>query len=175
MEDLFKVGVITSTHGLKGDVKVFPTTDDVNRFKQLKKALIHNAKKKNNDEYIDIEIENCKFFKNMVILKFKGINDINDVEKYKGYDIYVTRANAVPLDEGEYYIADLIDLKVLTEDGEELGILYDVLTTGANDVYEVKLKDSDKEVLIPAIKQCILNVDMEKREMTVHLLEGLMD
>lgn len=175
MEDLFKVGVITSTHGLKGDVKVFPTTDDVNRFKQLKKALIHNAKKKNNEEYIDIEIENCKFFKNMVILKFKGINDINDVEKYKGYDIYVTRANAVPLDEGEYYIADLIDLKVLTEDGEELGILYDVLTTGANDVYEVKLKDSDKEVLIPAIKQCILNVDMEKREMTVHLLEGLMD
>ena len=115
MEDLFKVGVITSTHGIKGEVKVFPTTDDANRFKKLKKVILDTGKEK-----IDMEIAGVRFFKNMVILKFKGIDDINDVEKYRKAELYVTRENAVPLKKNEYYIADLIGMDVVSDEDEEL-------------------------------------------------------
>ena len=107
MEDLLKVGVITSTHGIRGEVKVFPTTDDAKRFKKLKNVILDNGKEK-----IDMEIASVRFFKNMVILKFKGIDDINDVEKYKKAELYVTRENAVPLKKDEYFIADLIGVNV---------------------------------------------------------------
>ena len=130
MEDVFKVGVITSTHGIRGEVKVYPTTDDVNRFKKLKKVILDNGK-----ERLDMEIASVKFFKNMVILKFKGIDNINDVEKYKKAELYVTRENAVKLKKDEYFIADLIGLKVTSDEGEDLGVIDDVRQTGANDVY----------------------------------------
>lgn len=168
MDDLLQVGVITTTHGLKGEVKVFPTTDDKERFKDLKQVILDTGKEK-----MDLEIENVRFFKNMVILKFKGINDINDVEQYRKKSLYVTRENAVELKDNEYFIADLVGLSVITEDGEELGELCDVLQTGANDVYCVK-KDS-QEILIPAIHDCIRNVDIAAGKMTVHLLPGLRD
>ena len=108
-------------------------------------------------------------------MKFKGIDNINDIEKYKGCDLYVKRENATPLSEGEYYIADLIDMDVVNEEGEELGVLYDVMQTGANDVFVVKLKDTGKELLLPNIPSCVLNVDIESRKITVHVLDGLMD
>ena len=103
------------------------------------------------------------------------INDINDIEKYKGCDLYVTRENATPLNEGEYYIADLIDMQVVDEEGNELGILFDVMQTGANDVFVVKLKENDKELLLPNIPDCVLDVNMEERTVKVHVLDGLMD
>ena len=168
MDDLLQVGVITTTHGLKGEVKVFPTTDEKERFKELKQVILDTGTGK-----LDLEIESVRFFKNLVILKFKGINDINDVEPYRKKSLYVTRENAVQLKENEYFIADLIGLAVVEEDGEELGELCDVLQTGANDVYCVK-KD-DQEILIPAIRECIRSVDIAAGKMTVHLLPGLRD
>lgn len=169
MEDLFKVGVITSTHGIKGEVKVFPTTDDANRFKKLKNVILDTGKEK-----IDMEIASVKFFKNMVILKFKGIDDINDVEKYKKSELYVTRENAVKLKKDEYFIADLIGMEVVSDEDEELGVIDDVLQTGANDVYVIK-KPGTSDLLVPAIKDCIKEVDVEGGKMLVHLLPGLRD
>ena len=169
MEDLLKVGVITSTHGIRGEVKVFPTTDDAKRFKKLKNVILDNGKEK-----IDMEIASVRFFKNMVILKFKGIDDINDVEKYKKAELYVTRENAVPLKKDEYFIADLIGVEVTSDEGEALGVIDDVLQTGANDVYVIK-KAGCQDLLVPAIKACIKEVDKENQKMIVHLLAGLRD
>ncbi len=167
MEQLLQVGVISSTHGVRGEVKVFPTTDDVKRFKKLKKVILDTGK-----EQLPLEIEGVKFFKQFVILKFRGIDNINDIEKYKGKSLLVDRKDAVKLKKDEYFIADMIGMDVFTEDGELFGALKDVMETGANDVYIIEMSDG-KEVLVPAIKQCILDVDIENRKMVIHLLEGL--
>ena len=167
MEQLLQVGVISSTHGVRGEVKVFPTTDDVKRFKNLKKIILDTGK-----EQLPLEIEGVKFFKQFVILKFRGIDNINDIEKYKGKRLLVDREHAVKLKKDEYFIADMIGMDVFTEDGELFGALKDVMETGANDVYIIEMSDG-KEVLVPAIKQCILDVDIENRKMVIHLLEGL--
>ena len=169
MDDLFQVGIITSTHGVRGEVKVYPTTDDVRRFKRLKEVILDLGKEK-----ITLELEGCKFFKQMVILKFKGIDTLNDVEKYRQKSLYVTRANAVRLSKDEYFIADLIGLTVYDEENKELGTIEDVMSTGANDVYVIKMIDG-RELLLPAIKQCILNVDITSGSMRVHVLEGLLE
>ena len=169
MENMLRVGVITSPHGIKGEVKVFPTTDDAKRFKDLKKVILDTGK-----EYIPMEIEHVKFFKNMVILKFRGYDNINEIEKYKSRDLLITRDQAVDLEPDEYFITDLIGLTVVSDQGAELGTLKDVLETGANDVYVVAMKDG-KELMLPAIGDCILNVDLEQGRMEVHVLEGLMD
>lgn len=169
MENLLRVGVITSTHGVRGEVKVFPTTDDMNRFKKLKTVILDTGK-----EHKTLNIEQVKFFKNMVILKFKGLDNINDVEMWRQKDLLITRDQAVKLSPDENFIVDLIGLAVVTDEGENLGELKDVLQTGANDVYIVKTA-AGKEVLLPAIKDCILNVDLEKGEMLVHVLPGLLD
>ena len=167
MEQLLQVGVISSTHGVRGEVKVFPTTDDVKRFKKLKKVILDTGK-----EQLPLEVEQVKFFKQFAILKFKGIDNINDIEKYKGKRLLVDREHAVKLKKDEYFIADMIGMDVFTEDGELFGALKDVMETGANDVYIIEMSDG-KEVLVPAIKQCILDVDIENRKMVIHLLEGL--
>ena len=155
MEQMLKVGIMSSTHGVRGEMKVFPTTDDVKRFRKLKEVLLDTGK-----EYITLEVEGVKFFKQFVIVKFKGYDSINDIEKDKGMSLYVTRENAVPLKKDEYFMADLIGLKVIDDEGKVLGELTDVLQTGANDVYEVKLEDG-KDLLLPAIRQCILDVDIQ--------------
>lgn len=169
MEDLLQVGIITSTHGVRGEVKVYPTTDDPRRFRRLKEVVLDTGREK-----LNLEIEGVKFFKQFVILKFKGLDNINDIEKYRQKSLYVTRKNAVRLQRDEYFIADLIGLKVQDEDGTELGTVKDVIETGANDVYEVEMADGGS-LLLPAIKQCILNVDVENGMMQVHVLEGLLD
>lgn len=167
MEKQLQVGVISSTHGVRGEVKVFPTTDNASRFKHLKKVYLDTGR-----EQIPLEIQNVKFFKQFAILKFKGIDNINDIEKYKGKSLLIDREDAVELDEDEYYIADMIGMEVYTEDGCLFGTLKDVMETGANDVYIVDSKDNG-EVLIPAIRDCILDVDVEKNRMMIHLMEGL--
>ena len=168
MEQLLQVGIISSTHGVKGEVKVFPTTDDVNRFKKLKEVILDTGREK-----LKLKIEGVKFFKQFAILKFEGYDNINDIEKYKGKSLFVTRDNAVKLKKDEYFIADLIGMQVVNEDGSFQGTLKDVIETGANDVYVVLSKE-EKEVLIPAIKDCILSVDLEGGIMKVHLLDGLL-
>jgi len=169
MDNLLRVGVISSTHGVRGEVKVYPTTDDVNRFKSLKNVILDNGQ-----EHMDLEIQGVKFFKNMVILKFKGFDSIDDIEKYKGKDLLITRDQAVELGPDENFIFDLIGLRVITDHGEEFGTLTDVIKTGANDVYEVKTAEG-KEVLFPAIKECVLNVDLTEGIVTVHIMDGLLD
>lgn len=167
MEDFLRVGIISSTHGVRGEAKVYPTTDDIKRFDQLKDVVLDTGK-----EYIDLEVESVKYFKNMVILKFKGINNINDIEKYKNMDLLVTRDNAIELEEDEYFITDIIGFKVITEENIVLGELTQVLVTGANDVYLVKTEEG-KEILLPAIKECILDIDLESKIIKVHLMKGL--
>lgn len=169
MEDRFQVGIVTSTHGLNGEVKVYPTTDDPARFKRLKEVILDTGK-----EELELEIEHVKFFKQLVILKFKGIDSIDDASKYRQKSLYVTRQNAVRLRRDEYFVADLIGLSVMDEEEKAVGILKDVISTGANDVYVIVMEDG-KELLLPAIKQCVLEVDVEARYMKVHILEGLLD
>ena len=168
MEDLLKVGVITTTHGVRGEVKVFPTTDDAERFLELEYVLLDTGR-----ELRRLDIKNVRFFKNLVILKFDGIDNINDIEKYKGKDLWIPREEAQELGEDEYYIADLQGLNVVLEDGTEFGTLRDVMETGANDVYIIDSNEHG-EVLLPAIKECILDLDLEKNTMTVHLMKGLL-
>lgn len=167
MEQMFQVGVISSTHGVRGEVKVYPTTDDVKRFKKLKEVILDTGR-----EQKLLEIETVKFFKQFVILKFKGIDSINDIEKYKGKSLLVDREHAVKLKKDEYFIADMIGMRVVTEAGQAFGTLKEVIETGANDVYIIDTKEHG-EVLVPAIKQCILDVDIENSTMRIHLLEGL--
>lgn len=169
MEDLLQIGALTKTHGVHGEVKVFPMTDDMARFKKLKAAVIDTGKEK-----IDVECEGAKFFKQFAILKFKGYDTIESIEKYCGKGLFVTRENAVKLKKDEYFICDLIDLDVINESEENIGKLTDVIQTGANDVYEITLDDG-RSFLLPAIKECVLNIDMEKRKIKIHILEGLLD
>ncbi len=167
MEQMLQVGILSSTHGLKGEVKVFPTTDDVKRFSKLKKVFLEWE-----ENYIELEITGVKYFKKFAIVKFQGIDNINDVEKFKGKGLFVAREDAVPLLEDEYFIGDLLEMEVEKEDGELLGFIEDVIITGANDVYVVKRK-GEKDLLIPAIKECIRKVDLRNHKMTVRLLDGL--
>ena len=159
MENLLRVGVITATHGIRGEVKVFPTTDDAARFKKLKKCILDTGREK-----IDMEIESVKFFKQYVILKFKGYDHINDIEQYKKKDLLVTRENAVKLKKNENFIVDLIGLDVVTDEGVHFGTIKDVITG-----------DDGKEYLFPAIKECILDINLEKHEALVHIMPGLLD
>lgn len=171
MEEFLQVGVISSTHGIRGEVKVFPTTDDPARFKKLKKVLLDTGR-----ERLEFEVQWVKFFKQFVILKFRGIDSINDIERYKGKGLFVPRKDAVKLAKNEYFIADLIGMDVFADedspDDKPFGVLKDVIETGANEVYVIE-SEQHGEVLVPAIRQCILDVDVEKRKMRIHLLDGL--
>ena len=161
MEDFFRVGVIANTHGIRGEVKIFPTTDDVKRFDYLKEAYIDAGKEK-----IKVEVSSVRYFKNLVIVKFKGIDNINDIERYKGKDLLVTRENALPLE-------DIIGANVYTEDGILFGSLEDVIETGANLVYSVQ--HEGKEVLLPVIDDCVKEVNVEEKKVIVHIMKGLLD
>lgn len=169
MEDFLIVGTITTPHGVHGEVKIFPQTDDTRRFKKLKEVYLDTGKEKRL-----LHPESVKYFKQFVIIKFKEFNSMNEVEGLRNKNLMVDREHAVKLQKDEYFISDLIGVKVYREDDSLLGELYDVLQTGANDVYLVK-KEDGKEVLLPAIKECIKEVDMENRTMKVFVMPGLED
>ena len=169
MDNLLQVGAILDTHGLRGEVKVFPTTDDPSRYDDLEEVELLTQE----GNYLHLEIERVRYFKNLVIVKFKNYDHINDIEQYKKCNLYVTRENAVELEADEYFVADLIGLMAKTDEGEELGQIKDVLTTGANDVYVIDTKEG--ELLVPAIHDCVQEVDLEAGVMTLHLLPGLRD
>lgn len=170
MEQFLRVGVIASTHGIRGEVKVYPTTDSLKRFESLTDVVLMTPGK----EQLPLKVEGVKFFKQFAILKFRGIDNIDDVQKYKGCDLMVSRENAEPLEENEYYIGDLIGMQVKSDEGELLGTLTDVLETGANDVYLVEREDHS-DLLLPVIDECILDVDLENGVVTAHIMEGLLD
>ena len=169
MEDLFQIGAVTSTHGLRGELKVYPTTDEPARYHKLKEVIINTG-----IEQLSLKIEHARLFKQMVIIKFEGFDHINEVEKFKGAKLYVTRENALELGEDEYYFADLAGLRVETEEGQLLGKVTDILQTGANDVYVIG-RERQKDLLIPAIKDCVKQIDLENGRMVIHLLPGLLE
>ena len=173
MEDLYQVGAITQTHGIKGEVKVFPLTDDISRFKNMKNLLLDGGR----DGYINLEVENVRQQKNLVILKFKGIDNINDIEKYKGHGLFVTKENRVELKEDEYFIADLIGVSVYldTDENTVFGEITDVLQTGANDVYQIWNAQEQKEYLAPAIPEVILETNLQTGIMKIRPLKGLFE
>jgi len=166
-EDMFRIGVITEPHGIKGEVKVYPTTDEPERMGKIKTIYMDMGK-----ELMELHPVSGRMQKNLVIMKFKEFADRNAVEGLRKKELYITRDNAVQLEEGEYYIADLYGLKILDEEDNVIGELTEVYQTGANDVYEI-LKTDGKTVLIPAIAQCVLDVNIEEGTMKVHILEGL--
>ncbi len=166
----FQVGVIASTHGLSGEVNVFPTTEDPQRFKKLKKVTLHTQR----GEELELDVVSARFFKKFVIVKFKQFDNINDVEKFRGCELTIDRKDAIKLKPGEYYCADLIGMKIIDEDDNVLGTLTEVIQTGANDVYELTRQDTDEKVYIPAIKECVLSVDTEDRTVKIHIMPGLM-
>ena len=166
-KDRLRVGVITSPHGVHGEVNVFPTTDDPKRFLDLKKIYLDTKK-----ELIECEIKSVKFFKNMVILSFTGMDDRNAIEKFRQCDLLIDREDAMELGEDEYFICDLIGLDIIDEDDKKIGVLKDVMTSAANDVYVVEKTDGE-ELLIPAIRDCILDTSLEEGYIRVHLLPGL--
>ena len=162
MQDKFEVGKIVNTFGIKGEVKVTLYTEDISNFKTKRRVYV-NAK--------EMQVENSRLQKNMLILKLKGIDNMNDAENLRGSIIKVNRSkNDLP--EGTYYIADLIGLDVYTEEGNLLGKVTDIYNTGANDIYTVKTQDG-KEVLLPAIKDVIKQVDIKNEKIIVHILKGL--
>ncbi|MCR5735407.1 MAG: ribosome maturation factor RimM [Lachnospiraceae bacterium] len=168
MEERLKVGIITGAHGVHGEVKVYPTTDDPSRFKKLKEVIVSD---KNGDRII--KTGSAKLSGKMVILKLEGIDDRDTADRMRDSELFVDRKDAVKLKKDEYFIADLIGMKVYDENDHMLGELTDVLITGANDVYEVELQGG-KKLLLPAIRECILSVEPDKMKMTVHVMEGLM-
>lgn len=170
MTDRFQVGVIASTHGLSGEVNVFPTTQDPSRFKKLKKVVLHTSR----GEELELDIQSARFFKKFVIVKFKQFNNINEVEKFRGCELTIDRKDAIKLDPGEYYCADLIGLKIVDEEGNELGTLTEILQTGANDVYEMTRQGTDEKVYIPAIKDCIKSIDPDEGIIKIHVMDGLL-
>lgn len=170
MDNLLQVGAILDTHGLRGEVKVFPTTDDPSRYDALEEVELLTKEGK----YLHLEVERVRYFKNLVIVKFRHYDNINDIEQYKKCNLYVTRENAVELEKNEYFVADLIGLAAKSDDGGDLGTLTDVLTTGANDVYVIKGADGE-ELLVPAIRDCVREVNVEEGYVILHLLPGLRD
>ena len=170
MTDRFQVGVIASTHGLQGEVNVFPTTEDPSRFKKLKQVVLHTQR----GEELLLDVVSVRFFKKFVIVKFKQFNDINEVEKFRGCELTIDRKDAIKLQPGEYYCADLIGLTIVDEDGNELGTLTEILQTGANDVYEMTKKDDGEKVYIPAIKDCVKEIDPEGGKIVIHVMDGLL-
>lgn len=170
MTDRFQVGVIASTHGLQGEVNVFPTTEDPNRFKKLKKVTLHTQR----GEEIELDVQSARFFKKFVIVKFKQYNNINEVEKFRGCELTIDRKDAIKLEPGEFYCADLMGLSIVDEDDNLLGVVSDIIQTGANDVYEMTKDGSDEKVYIPAIKDCVKNIDLENKKITIHVIEGLL-
>ena len=167
MEEYFEIGQIVNTSGLKGVLKIKPFTDDIKKFSNLKTIYI-----KTKSGLTEFKIEQVRYVKNMVMLKLAGIDTVEEAEKYRNLYIKILRDQEEELEEGSYYVVDILGCKVNTDTNQELGKVVDVFQTGSNDVYVVK-DEQGKQILLPAIKQVIKNVDVKNKIIIVHLLEGL--
>ena len=168
MQEYLEVGQIVNTNGLKGLLKINPLTDDITRFERLKTIFIEHKK-----ELLEFEIESVRYQKKQVLLKLKGIDTIEEAEKYREDYLKINRNKEEKLPEDTYYIVDLIGLDIYTEGGELLGKLDDIFSTGSNDVYVVKNSEG-KQILLPAISDVIKNIDLEQKKIVVNLIEGLL-
>ena len=167
MKERLEVGQIVNTFGIKGFVKVYPYVDDIKRFDNLKTIYLKSKNKENK-----FEIEEAKYQKNMVLLKLKGIDTIEQAEVLRNSYIEIERKDAVKLEEGQYFIADLLGLDVFIDTGEKLGTLDDIYNTGSSDIFVVK-NELGKQFLLPHIDEVIKNIDLENGKITVHIIDGL--
>lgn len=167
MKKRLEIGQIVNTFGIKGFVKIYPYVNELQRFDDLKTVYIKN--KKQESKY---EIEEVKYQKNMVLIKFKGIETVEQAESLRNSFVEIDRKDAIALEEGEYFIADLLGANVYLETGEKLGVLEDIYNTGSNDIYVVK-NELGKQYLLPYIDDVIKKIDVENSKITVHLIEGL--
>ena len=167
MTKYLEIGQIVNTFGIKGMVKIKPFTDDINRFDRLKKIYISN--KNGKKEY---QIQEVKYHKNMVLMKLEGVDTPEQADLLRQSYLLVDRADEEPLEEGVYYIVDLLGLEVYTDDNKLLGKVDDIFNTGSNDIYVVK-DEMGKQILLPGIPEVLKNVDLERGRITVHLIPGL--
>ena len=167
MQGNLEIGQIVNTFGIKGFVKVNPFVDDILRFDDLEKVYLRR-----NKEIKELQVEEVKYHKNMVLVKFKGIDKVEDAELLRNFYLEVDRENAIELEEGEYFIADLLGMNVLTEENEKLGKLEDVFNAGSSDIYVVKTEEG-KQILLPAISEVVKEINLKENKIIVHLLEGL--
>lgn len=171
MIEELRVGVITSAFGIKGEAKVFPTTDTISNFSKIKECKLVSE---NNAISINTKLEYFRKNKNLLICKFENFSSPEEVKKHSRFSIFVARKDLPKLKENENYIADLIGLKVLDEEKKCLGEVLNIFDTGANQVMEIKLIN-DKKVLIPYVKECIKDVNLEEQFILVNLIDGLLD
>lgn len=167
MQKNLEIGQIVNTFGIKGYVKVVPYVDNIERYDELKKVYV-----KNKETAVEYEVEEVKYQKDMVLLKLKGINKIEEAEKLRNTFLEVDRKNAIELKEGEYFIADLIGISVITDDGKELGKIEDIYNRGSSDIYVVK-DELGKQILLPAIEDVIKEINIGDNKVIVHIIEGL--
>ena len=169
MEEYMRIGIIGSSHGIKGSMKIIPTTDDIKRFSKLKKAYVIGRYGRE-----DLTVEEVKYLNLAVVVRFSQINTPEDAAIYRGKDLLIDRSDAMPLQEGRYYISDMIGCTVISDEDIKLGIVDDVFNTaGANAVIDIKMKDG-KSVLIPYTDECVLDVDIINKIIKVHMLDGLL-
>ncbi|GAV12050.1 MULTISPECIES: ribosome maturation factor RimM [Paenibacillus] len=167
---MFNVGKLVNTHGIRGEVKIIPTTDfPEERFAQKSELVLQQP---NSNNSVSVTVERSRLHKNMYIIKFVQFDNINEVEKYKGWMLKVSEEQLDELDEDEYYYHEIIGCKVVTDEGEDLGIIDEILSPGANDVWVVK-PAKGKSILIPVIDEVVLTVDVQEKVVTVHIMEGL--
>lgn len=166
-KERLEVGQIVNTFGIKGFVKIYPYVDDISRFDNLK--IVHIKSKKVDEE---LQIEEVKYHKNMVLVKFKGIETVENAEKLRNSYVEIDRADAIPLEEGQYFIADLLGLDVFLDTGEKLGVLEDIYNTGSSDIYVVK-NELGKQFLLPYIDDVIKQINLDEGKIIVHIIEGL--
>lgn len=162
-----RVGKIVNTQGIKGEVRVMPLTENVNRFDELEYVYLDDVK------LIPMDIEYVKYHKNFVLIKFNGVDNMDDAEKLKDNYLLVDRKNAIKLPEGRYFVCDIIGMSVYDIDGGYLGKISDIISTGSNDVYVVR--NEEKEILIPALKTIVKEINMAETRMVVELPEGLVE
>lgn len=167
MKERLEIGQVVNTFGIKGFVKIYPYVDNISRYDDLKQVYVKLKKQE-----IKLEIEEVKYQKNMVLMKFKGINTVEEAEKLRSSYIEIDRKDAIKLEEGQYFIADLLGLDVYLDTGEKLGNLEDIFNTGSKDIYVVK-NDIGKQFLLPYIDEVVKNIDLENGKIIVHLIEGL--
>lgn len=164
--DYIKIGRIINTHGIKGEVKIFPLTDNIERFSDLKKAYL-------GDNKIKVEVEKVRYHKGLAIIKFKEFNDINEILKFKDHFIYIDEEDRVKLPEDHYFIFDLVDCAVYDTEGKKIGIVTDVIQYSANDVYVVE--NEEKSYLIPAVKEFVIDVDIHNKRIIIDPIEGMIE
>lgn len=156
------IGKIVAPFGLKGEVKVVPFTDFPERFKEMDEACVGS------EEAGEMRrIESVRFHKGTILIKFEGVADITAAEELRGAEVRIRESDLVPLEEGSYYVHDLIGMDVLTTEGEDLGKVKEVLTGRANDVYVTD------RALVPAVKEFVKSIDLQKRQIVVEPIEGL--